>query len=68
MEQIQNKHTIFGEIVEGLEVIDKINKLALNDDKRPYCNIRILHTYIVYNPFEDEEYPEAQSPAVEEVR
>lgn len=66
---MENKHTIFGEVVEGFDILDKINQLAVNEDLRPYCNIRIIHTYVVFNPFRDEdvEAEETKSPAIEKV-
>jgi peptidyl-prolyl cis-trans isomerase-like 4 len=33
---LNKKHTIFGEVAEGLEVLDKINKAYFDDKGRPY--------------------------------
>ena len=42
------KHTIFGYVAEGLDILDKINQVYVDDkSKRPIQNIRILHTVII---------------------
>ena len=41
--------------MEGLEVLDKINKVFVNQDHRPLQNIRIKHSVIIDDPFEGEE-------------
>ena len=40
-------------MVEGLDVLDKINKAYCDSKGRPYQNIRIKHTLIIDDPFED---------------
>lgn len=53
MDQFETSHTIFGEIAEGLDVLEKINSLYCDGDGRPYQDVRILHTYILDDPFSD---------------
>lgn len=53
MENLNGKHTIFGEVAEGLEVLKKINESYLDKENRPYVNIRIYHTLVLEDPFED---------------
>ena len=36
-------YTVFGEVIEGDEVLTKIEKRAVNAQKRPYDDVRILH-------------------------
>ena len=49
------KHTIFGQIVEGLEFLDKFNQVYVDQKNRPLQNIRIKHSMIIDDsPFSDE--------------
>lgn len=50
---LHKRHTIFGQIAEGLEVLDAINKAYCDAKGRPYQNIRIKHTVIIDDPFSD---------------
>ena len=36
IEYLNNKHTIFGQVVEGLDVLDKINNAYTDKDGKPY--------------------------------
>lgn len=53
LDNLDGKYTIFGEIAEGLDVLQKLNELYCDGDGRPYQDIRIRHTYILDDPFED---------------
>jgi peptidyl-prolyl cis-trans isomerase-like 4 len=55
MEHLGHQHTIFGEIAEGLDVLEKLNGLFCDDDGRPYQDVRIRHTYVLDDPFPDPE-------------
>ena len=37
---LDEKHTIFGEVAEGLEVLEAINDVPCDDGGRPLQNIR----------------------------
>ena len=52
---LNDKHTVFGKVEEGFEVLEKINKAYVDKDNRPYQNIRIKHTVVLEDPFEDPE-------------
>ncbi len=52
---LKGKHTIFGKVSEGLEVIDKINSIYVDSNERPYQNLRIKHTLLIFDPFENED-------------
>lgn len=62
MEHLGKEYTIFGEVAEGLEVLEAINGLFADEDGRPYQDIRILHTHILDDPFPPLSAPIPQSP------
>ena len=39
---LNNKHTVWGEVVEGYDVVEKISKLKTNADDRPLTPVRLL--------------------------
>ncbi|OHS94173.1 hypothetical protein TRFO_39593 [Tritrichomonas foetus] len=51
--RFDDKHTIFGEISENFELLQKISQEYTDKEGRPYRNIRILETRILYDPFDD---------------
>ncbi|XP_049344295.1 peptidyl-prolyl cis-trans isomerase CYP59-like [Solanum verrucosum] len=53
LDYLDGKHTVFGEIAEGQETLDRINEAYVDGKGRPFKNIRIKHTYIVDDPFDD---------------
>ncbi|KAK9908808.1 hypothetical protein WJX75_003169 [Coccomyxa subellipsoidea] len=53
LDSLDEKHTIFGEVSEGLEVLDAINEAICDDKGRPLQNIRIRHTILLDDPFPD---------------
>ncbi|CAF1167252.1 unnamed protein product [Adineta ricciae] len=52
LDSLDGVHTVFGETVDGWDVLDKINIAVVGHDFRPYHDIRIIHTVILSNPFE----------------
>ncbi|KAJ0715871.1 putative peptidylprolyl isomerase [Helianthus annuus] len=55
LDYLDGKKTVFGEVAEGFETLDRINEAYVDDKNRPYKNIRIKHTYVLDDPFEDPE-------------
>lgn len=53
LDYLDGKHTVFGEVAEGLDTLMRINEAYVDEKGRPYKNIRIKHTYILDDPFED---------------
>ena len=53
IEQLNRKHTIFGQVAEGLDTLDRINNTYCDTEGKPYQNIRIKHTLIIDDPYED---------------
>lgn len=46
-------HCVIGEIVEGQDVLRVLNETICDEGHRPYQDIRITHTVILEDPFED---------------
>ncbi|EDO44008.1 predicted protein [Nematostella vectensis] len=55
LDYLDGEHTVFGEVSEGFDVLDKINEAICTDEFRPYQDIRITHTVILDDPFDDPE-------------
>ncbi|KAF6174365.1 hypothetical protein GIB67_027836 [Kingdonia uniflora] len=53
LEYLDGKDTVFGEVAEGLETLTRINEAYVDENGRPFKNIRIKHTYILDDPFDD---------------
>lgn len=55
LDYLDGKHTVFGivEEKEGLDTLAKINETYVDDQGRPFKDIRIKHTYILDDPFDD---------------
>ncbi|CAF0783055.1 unnamed protein product [Rotaria sordida] len=72
LDSLDGIHTVFGEIVDGWDVLDKINIAVVDRDFRPYHDIRIIHTVILSNPFKipsSLDIPErSPSPTIERVK
>ncbi|ESO00185.1 hypothetical protein HELRODRAFT_83285 [Helobdella robusta] len=46
-------HTVFGEVVEGFDVLEKLNNTITDKDNKPYKHIRIFHTVVIDDPLDD---------------
>jgi peptidyl-prolyl cis-trans isomerase-like 4 len=44
---------VFGQIAEGFDTLTRINEAYVDPKNRPYKNIRIKHTHILDDPFDD---------------
>ncbi|KAJ3313503.1 Peptidyl-prolyl cis-trans isomerase cyp6 [Boothiomyces sp. JEL0838] len=55
LDYLDGKQAIFGEVAEGFEVLDKINAVLCDSENRPFRDIRIKHTIILDDPFDDPE-------------
>mmetsp|Transcript_48957 Transcript_48957/g.151159 ORF Transcript_48957/g.151159 Transcript_48957/m.151159 type:complete len:449 (-) Transcript_48957:74-1420(-) len=58
---LDGKHTIFGVLAEGLDVLEKIDSVMVDEKDAPYQNIRIWHTEILDDPFPD---PDGLEPLI----
>jgi len=51
---LDGKHTIFGEVSEGFDVLDKLNDVHCDEDTNcPIQDVRIHHTHILDDPYDD---------------
>ncbi|XP_060738713.1 peptidyl-prolyl cis-trans isomerase-like 4 [Tachysurus vachellii] len=53
LDYLDGVHTVFGEVTEGMDVLAKINESFVDKDFIPYQDIRINHTVILDDPFDD---------------
>lgn len=55
LKPLDQKHTIFGIVAEGIENIQKLNTVPCDAKNRPLYDLRIFHTHILDDPFNDPE-------------
>eukprot|EP00920_Eleutheroschizon_duboscqi_P002199 GHVT01005430.1.p1 GENE.GHVT01005430.1~~GHVT01005430.1.p1 ORF type:complete len:268 (-),score=17.84 GHVT01005430.1:208-1011(-) len=74
IDYLDGRFTMFGRVTEGLDIIEeKINKTLVDEQGHPLQNIRILHTAVLEDPFEDPDGlaqlipPKSPEPIVDEV-
>ncbi|KAK3243303.1 hypothetical protein CYMTET_47034 [Cymbomonas tetramitiformis] len=58
---LDGKHTVFGEVTEGIAVIDEIQLVKTDKKKRPVKTIKIFATNVEHDPWAGEELPEGCS-------
>ncbi|KAL2009327.1 hypothetical protein VTN00DRAFT_7521 [Thermoascus crustaceus] len=67
LDYLDGKAAVFGKVVEGFDVLEKINAAFIDDTGRPLKDIRIRHTVILDDPFPDPpglvEPPESPLPS-----
>ncbi|KAJ5175547.1 uncharacterized protein N7482_001424 [Penicillium canariense] len=67
LDYLDGKAAIFGKVVEGFDVLEKINESFIDDRGRPLKDIRIRHTVVLDDPFADPaglvEPPESPVPS-----
>jgi peptidyl-prolyl cis-trans isomerase-like 4 len=65
-------HCVIGEVVEGLEVLRKLNEAIVDEKHRPYKDIRITHTVVLDDPFPNprglKEPSRSPSPSAERLK
>ena len=71
LDQLDGKAAIFGEVVDGFDALEKINTTFVDRDGRPLQDIRILHTIVLDDPYEDLpgliEPPQSPVPSTEQL-
>ncbi|XP_014667873.1 PREDICTED: peptidyl-prolyl cis-trans isomerase-like 4 [Priapulus caudatus] len=53
LDYLDGVHTVFGEVSEGLDVLDKLSEAICDETHRPYVDIRVNHTIVLDDPFDD---------------
>ncbi|TKA26717.1 Peptidyl-prolyl cis-trans isomerase-like 4 [Friedmanniomyces endolithicus] len=70
IEQLDGKAAIFGEVAEGFDALEKINTAFIDHSGRPLQDIRILHTVVLDDPYDDPpglvEPPSSPMPSAEQ--
>ena len=52
MPHLDRKHTAFGKVVGGLEVLDKLEAIPTDHEEKPEQDIRINNIVIFVDPFD----------------
>lgn len=50
---LDNKHTIFGKVVGGMETLTEMEKIEVDNKDRPIEDIILMRTEIFVNPFDE---------------
>ena len=50
---LDGRCAVFGTVVEGMEVVAHLNAAYTDDGGRPLADVRVLHTYVLVDPFPD---------------
>jgi len=54
LDYLDGKHTIFGEVSEGLDILQKLNDATVDEETNcPIQDVRIHHTHILDDPYDD---------------
>lgn len=51
LSSLDGTHCVIGEVVEGHELLRKLNDAIVDENFRPYQDIRITHTVVLEDPF-----------------
>ncbi|KAF4551267.1 Peptidyl-prolyl cis-trans isomerase-like protein 3 [Elsinoe fawcettii] len=69
---LDRKHTIFGRVVDGMNVLDRLEKVATDDKDRPLESCAIKEVRVLSNPFDEflkkEREKEGKDKEREEIR
>jgi len=68
LQRLDKKHTIFGQVVEGMGVLLQINETFCDDEGKPFRVIRVRHTAVLDDPFPDPAGMEAPDASPEPLR
>ncbi|CZT19030.1 related to peptidylprolyl isomerase (cyclophilin)-like [Ramularia collo-cygni] len=69
---LDRKHTVFGRVVEGLDVLDRLEQVEVGDGNRPIEDVLIEEVKVYVDPFEDflkaRSEKEAEEARLEKIR
>jgi len=47
IDYLDGRHAVFGYVVEGLDTLDKLNEVFVDQESRPFKDVRIKHVIIL---------------------
>lgn len=50
IDYLDGKHAVFGHVVEGFETLEKLNEVYVDQESRPFKDIRIRHVIVLGMP------------------
>ncbi|GJE87412.1 cyclophilin-like protein [Phanerochaete sordida] len=53
IDYLDGKHAVFGHVVEGIETLEKLNEVFVDQEGRPFKDVRIRHVELLDDPFPD---------------
>uniref|UniRef100_A0A8R1HMK5 Peptidyl-prolyl cis-trans isomerase n=1 Tax=Caenorhabditis japonica TaxID=281687 RepID=A0A8R1HMK5_CAEJA len=69
LDYLDDQHTIFGQVTEGLETLERLNEQLTDTNHKPFRDIRISHTIVLDDPFDEDSRisypPRSPSPTYE---
>jgi len=65
---LNQKHSVFGKLVGGYEVLAKMEHIPTDENDRPLIEIKIVDTPVYFNPFSEEEQEKEKQEKLEASR
>ena len=50
---LDGDNRVFGEVADGLDVLDKFDEVIVDEGHRPFQDVRVTHTVVLDDPFDD---------------
>ena len=47
LQSLDNKHCVFGEVTEGMEILSKLNETICDHNHRPFRDIRLVLSLLI---------------------